>query len=234
MVRIIKKSDDGIMTNNELCQQIKTEVLNIKGKNTKQVRAISAQGFKKIKNKDIKTVFELCEMLLEERKARLGIIAYDWAYRMKKDYDKTTFDIFERWLYKYIQDWYDCDDFCTHAFGELIAQDNSLFQNILKWTDSENFAVRRAAAVVLIYPIRKDRYQDIDPLIIAERLKFDEHDLVLKGYGWMLKVLSQMEPETVYHYIDKNKAVMPRVALRYAVEKMDKEKRKTLMKKPEG
>lgn len=222
------------MTDIEFIQHIKSEALVSKVKNTKHIRKISAENFKKINNKPIREIFELCEMLLEERNTRLGIIAYDWAYRMKKDYDKTTFDIFERWLYKYIQDWYDCDDFCTHAFGELIAQDNSLFQNILKWTDSDNFAVRRAAAVVLIFPIRKDRYQDIDPLIIAERLKFDEHDLVLKGYGWMLKVLSQMEPETVYHYIDKNRAVMPRVALRYAVEKMDKEKRKMLMKKPEG
>ena len=56
----------------------------------------------------------------------------------------------------------------------------------------------------------------------------DEHDLVRKGYGWMLKVLSTKEPELVFDYLMKNKAVMPRVAYRYALEKMDTNKKQSV------
>jgi len=57
----------------------------------------------------------------------------------------------------------------------------------------------------------------------------DEHHLVLKGYGWMLKVLSQVEKDKVYEYLLKNKNIMPRVAFRYALEKVDEETRRRLM-----
>lgn len=57
----------------------------------------------------------------------------------------------------------------------------------------------------------------------------DEYDLVLKGYGWMLKSLSQIDRSSVEQYLIKNHAVMPRVAYRYALEKFDKDTRKKLM-----
>jgi 3-methyladenine DNA glycosylase AlkD len=46
--------------------------------------------------------------------------------------------------------------------------------------------------------------------------------MVQKGYGWMLKVASQAHEKKVFDYVMKNKKVMPRTALRYAIEKMPK------------
>ena len=57
----------------------------------------------------------------------------------------------------------------------------------------------------------------------------DEHDLVRKGYGWMLKTLSVKEPELVFDYLMRHKATMPRAAFRYALEKMDEDTRRILM-----
>ena len=198
---------------------------------TGDVRALSAKIFKTIDNKSIDNVFRLCEQLLEQKSWALAVIAYDWAFRMKKSYNDNTFNIFEGWLHKYIVDWGDCDDFCTHAFGELISQRNQYFDKILKWTSSENFAVRRAAAVVLIYPINKDKYNSINPLLVSDILMHDSHYLVQKGYGWMLKVLSVKEPEKVYNYLKKHKSTMPRTAFRYALEKLAKDRQKELMAK---
>lgn len=59
-----------------------------KRKNTKLIRTISAKEFGDIKKKTIDNVFNICELLLEERKWELGVIAYDWAFRMKTKYDK--------------------------------------------------------------------------------------------------------------------------------------------------
>ncbi len=58
---------------------------------------------------------------------------------------------------------------------------------------------------------------------------FDEHYLVLKGYGWMLKALSQQDALAVFSFLDANNTKMPRLAYRYAMEKMPSAQKKQLM-----
>lgn len=125
--------------------------------------------------------------------------------------------------------WGDCDDFCAHAFGELLRQNKSLFAKVMTWTEDPDFWVRRVSAVVLIPAIAKNDYNGIDLFAIADRLLDDEHDLVRKGYGWMLKVLSRVDPGSMEKYRIKNHEKMPWVAYRYALEKLEKETRNQLM-----
>lgn len=201
-----------------------------RGLTTGKVRAISSAMYKALEDKNIDNVFTLCEQLLDEHEWALGVIAYDWAYRVRKQYNDITFSVFEKWLKKYVNGWGNCDDFCTHAFGELLSQNNELFTEIIKWTNHRDFFVRRAAAVILIYPIKHNKYQKLNPFLISDKLMNDNHHLVLKGYGWMLKVLSQTEQKNVYEYLMKNKDTMPRVSFRYALEKFDTELKLSLMK----
>jgi len=79
--------------------------------------------------------------------------------------------------------------------------------------------MRRAAAVSLIIPARKGKFLD-EIFRIADILLTDTDDLVQKGYGWMLKAASQAHQEEVFAYVMLNKNVMPRTALRYAIEKI--------------
>jgi len=220
---------------NEIVSIAKTELENIRNTptgnhlKTGDIRKLSAKLFKDVKGKPIDYVFSTCGELLEQHNWPMGVIAFDFAYRMRKRYDEKTFPVFEDWLEKYVRGWGDCDDFCTHAFGELICQNTKLADNILAWAKRDEFWMRRAAAVVLIPSIWQDKYRETNPLRIADILMSDEHDLVRKGYGWMLKVLSVKESELVFAYLLKNKAVMPRVSYRYALEKMDSDKKRILM-----
>ena len=125
--------------------------------------------------------------------------------------------------------WGDCDDFCTHAFGELLRRYKSLFPKIKEWTKHEDFWVRCASAVVLIPAILNNDYEEIEPLVISDLLMSDTHDLVQKGYGWMLKSLSQVDMDAVTQYLIDNHDKMPRTAYRYASQKYDDEMRKKLM-----
>lgn len=198
---------------------------------TDDIRKISSNLFQSLKGSSIDRVFCLCEKLLEQRRWELGVIAYDWAYRMRTSFRPSDFDRFEVWLITYVRGWGDCDDFCTHAFGELLYQYPELIHRVLPWTFREEFWMRRAAAVILILSIRKGSYERLNPLHISDLLMQDQHDLVLKGYGWMLKVLSQRDPDAVYQYLLRNKNQIPRTAYRYALEKMDRVKRSELMSK---
>lgn len=196
---------------------------------TADIRKLSAKLYRQIKEESIDNVFLLCEELLEEHTWALGVIAFDFAYRMQGQYNESTYNIFYRWLKEYVRGWGDCDDFCTHAFGELLRQNKSLFEKVVTWTEDNDFWVRRASAVILIPAILKNDYDEINPLVISDRLMIDEHDLVLKGYGWMLKAYSQVNQSCVKEYLIQNHKKMPRVAFRYALEKFDKETRTMLM-----
>ena len=196
---------------------------------TGDIRRLSARLFRQIGDKQIDNVLSLCEGLLEQHDWALGVIAFDWAYRVKKQYNCATYDVFFGWLKKYVRGWGDCDDFCTHAFGALLQSKKELFPRILEWTKDEDFWVRRASAVILIPSILRCDYDGIYPYQISDELMKDEHDLVQKGYGWMLKCLSQIEPESVKQYLIDKHTIMPRVAFRYALEKYDKETRNELL-----
>ncbi len=196
---------------------------------TGEIRKLSGKLFRDLNDKSREHVLDICGSLLEQHNWAMGVIAFDFAYRIKNQYDSNTYSIFESWLVKYVRGWGDCDDFCTHAFGELISQNTYLVQNIIPWTKREEFWMRRAAAVVLIPSIRHNKYKEINPTVISDLIMKDSEELVLKGYGWMLKELSIKEPELVYNYLKKNKDDMPRVAFRYALEKMNHERKTELM-----
>ena len=124
------------------------------GMTTIKIRSISSKIFNTIENKDIYHILNLSEQLLKENNWAFGVIAYDWAYKVRKQYNGRIFEIFEGWLFKYVSGWGSCDDFCTHAFGNLFMQKNEFFPRIINWTEHEKFCVRRAAAVILIYSIK--------------------------------------------------------------------------------
>lgn len=196
---------------------------------TGEIRKLSARLYRRLPERSLGAVLNACEALLQQRSWPLEVIAFDWAYRVQSLYDGTTYDVFYRWLETYVRGWGDCDDLCTHAFGALLRRQKALFGQVTGWTEHRDFWVRRAAAVTLIPAILQGDMQGIQPLRIADRLLTDPHDLVQKGYGWMLKCLSQREPETVIRYLEAHHGEMPRVAYRYAAEKLDPATRQRLM-----
>ena len=112
---------------NEIVLAAKTEIKNCK--NTGDIRKLSAKLFRSVKDKSKDNIFSICSELLEQR---MLCIAFDFAHRMKEQYDDNTFALFESWLEEYVRGWGDCDDFCTHAFGELICQNTKLVSRIVK------------------------------------------------------------------------------------------------------
>ncbi len=205
------------------------ENVELLGVRTPIVREISRKYFEKVKELDKKEIFLICERLLKlgyENKT----IALDWAFRLKKKYEKEDFNTFEEWLNRYVTNWAICDDLCTHTFGNFIFQFPEYLEKLEKWAKSEDRWLRRAASVTLIYSVRREEHLG-KAFEIADILLLDKDDLVQKGYGWMLKEASNSNLSEVFDYVKKHKNEMPRTALRYAIEKMPLNYKKTAMGK---
>ena len=191
---------------------------------------ISRKYFSAVKGKPKQEIFRICEKLLETGFIEELGLAFDWAYRLRRQFDRKDFPILESWLKRYVANWAACDNLCTRALGHFLYQFPEYFPKVKKWTVSRNRWLRRASAVVLIYSIRKKK--PLDPVFeIADILLLDEDDMVQKGYGWMLKVASNHDPEKVFDYVMQHKKEMPRTALRYAIEKLSPDLRKQAMAK---
>jgi 3-methyladenine DNA glycosylase AlkD len=206
------------------------EEIDLYGVKSAEVTRIGKEFYKKIQGQSKAEIFSLCEELWQSGKMEESFIACNWSYNINKNYVPEDFTIFDRWVSRYLSNWASCDTLCNHTVGTFVDMYPSFLANLKKWAVSPNRWARRASAVSLIIPARQGRYLK-DIFEIADILLLDRDDMVQKGYGWMLKSASQVYQTEVYNYVMKNKAVMPRTALRYAIEKMPAELKKRAMEK---
>ena len=97
-------------------------------------------------------------------------------------------------------------------------------RNVLyKLARSKNIWERRTAIVGTGPLIKQGDVEDT--FKIAEMLLKDDQDLIHKGMGWMLRTAGGSNPEKLLAFLDANASKMPRTALRYAIEKLDKTQR---------
>lgn len=200
------------------------------GVKTAIVKRIAKKYYEEIEQKDKKEIFSLCEQLLKSDYCEDAFIAFDWAYRVRKEYEPNDFKMFEYWIETYVNNWAKCDTLCNHSIGYFIEKFPQYINELKGWTKSSNRWLRRASAVTLILPARKGNFLK-DVFEISDRLLKDDDDLVQKGYGWMLKEASRIHQKEVFDYVMRNKKDMPRTALRYSIEKLPKNLRILAMEK---
>ena len=103
----------------------------------------------------------------------------------------------------------------------LFNKDTSI---LFKLAKSDNLWERRIAILSTFKFIRNNDFEDA--LSISELLLHDEHDLIHKAVGWMLREIGKRDQEIEERFLSKYYMQMPRTMLRYAIEKFDENKRK--------
>ena len=211
-------------------QRFFKEPITVYGLKAVNIRKLAKSSYKDIKDLPKAEIFDICDQFWQSGYHEEAIIACLWAYELRKSYTIDDFVLFEKWIKNYITNWAQCDTLCNHPVGDLVMLYPELISKLKAFAKSENRWVKRAAAVSLIIPARRGKFLP-DIFEIADLLLTDTDDLVQKGYGWMLKAASEAHQQEVFNYVVSKKAVMPRTALRYAIEKMPKEMKREAMKK---
>jgi len=125
-----------------------------------------------------------------------------------------------------INNWDLVDLSAPKIVGEfLLKEDRSILRNLAK---SSNVWERRIAIVSTMPFIKNRNFGDV--LVIADALIKDEHDLIHKAVGWMLREIGKKNMDVLEIFLSTRYNQMPRTMLRYAIEKFPEEKRKKYLK----
>jgi 3-methyladenine DNA glycosylase AlkD len=214
----------------DLIQRFFKEPIDVYGVRTVNVNRISREYFKRVKDLPKDEVFEMCELLHQGTRFEEHAIAFSWAAKLAAKFEPSDFKMLERWVKLHVSNWAACDTLCCGALGEFLVRFPKFLPKVQAWAKSRSRWLRRASAVAMILPARRGLYHDV-AYKTADILLLDEDDMVQKGYGWMLKEISNRQPREVLDFVLKRKDRMPRTALRYAIEKLPPAWKKRAMAK---
>lgn len=89
---------------------------------------------------------------------------------------------------------------------------------------------RRIAVLSTFTFIRAGQFKDA--LAISQLLLKDEHDLIHKAVGWMLREVGKKDQAAEEKFLKAYYQIMPRTMLRYTIERFSQDKRAFYMQKP--
>jgi len=93
---------------------------------------------------------------------------------------------------------------------------------------SNNLWERRIAIMATFYFIKRGEFTET--LKIARMLLTDKEDLIHKAVGWMLREVGNRDLEVEEGFLKAHHKQMPRVMLRYAIEKFPEAKRQRYLR----
>lgn len=152
-----------------------------------------------------------------------GLSIMDKQARSRKTPESRRKELFDLYLRRMdrINNW-DLVDVCAPYVvgGYLFDKPRDVLYKLAR---SKNMWERRTAIVSTFYFIRQ---RDVDDTFkIAEILLADDQDLIHKATEGWLREAGTKDPGRLLGFLDRHAATMPRTALRYAIEHLDKEQR---------
>ena len=139
----------------------------------------------------------------------------------KKCSEERLKDLYELYIRRHdrINNWDLVDLAAYYVVGKYLADKPRA--TLFTLARSQNMWERRTAIVATAHFILKLKQTD-DTFRVAEMLLNDPEDFVHKGTGWMLRAAGDVDRPALITFLDKHAETMPRVLLRYSIEKLDK------------
>ncbi|MGY1436450.1 DNA alkylation repair protein [Streptomyces reniochalinae] len=91
---------------------------------------------------------------------------------------------------------------------------------------------RRIAVVATLALIRAGRFEPT--LRLVHRLRGDPEPLIHKASGWMLREIGRRDEQTLVDFLDRHVTELPRITVRYAVERLAPDARARFVRTRQG
>lgn len=127
---------------------------------------------------------------------------------------------------EYINNWDLVDTSAEYVIGRY--SEKTGFGLLQKLAGSKNLWEKRMAIVSTFYFIKKNNFAPT--LKITEFLMKDNHDLIHKACGWMIREVGKKNLAIEKKFLEKHIKKMPRTMLRYAIERFPEPERKRFLK----
>jgi len=173
------------------------------------------------------------ERLLESSRheARVGAVSVmDWQARRRSTTAERRRELFDLYIRRHdlIDTWDLVDRSAIWVVGEyLVDRPRDVLYELARAAEP----MRRRTAILSTYAFIRRGDLD-DTYRIAELLVGDEDELVQKAIGWMLREAGKRDEARLLAYLDAHRAVMPRVTVRYAIEKLEPAVRERYLERP--
>lgn len=126
----------------------------------------------------------------------------------------------------FINNWDLVDSSAPHIVGAWLNDKNRKI--LYDLAQSKSLWERRISILSTLHFIRKHDFSDT--LKLCELLLNDNHDLIHKATGWMLREVGKRDFAKTEAFIQKHLQQMPRTMLRYAIEKFPEPLRQKYLK----
>jgi len=150
------------------------------------------------------------------------------AHQFKQASEQQKYRIYSEYLAhtQFINSWDIVDSSAHLIVGAHLENKNK--KPLYKLAKSKLLWERRIAIIATLHYIKNQDFTDT--LAIAKILLSDEHDLIHKATGWMLREVGNRDKAQAVKFLNAHYKKMPRTMLRYALEKFPKTERNAYMK----
>jgi len=175
---------------------------------------IVAKQFKDLPLADVEQL--LTSEWHDERLCSLFILVNRYT-RADEANKKAIYDFYMSHI-KWVNNWDLVDCSAEYVVGPYLESRPEKMQILTKLASSKDLWERRIAMIATFDYIRTKHRAD-EALVIAKQLLYDQHDLIQKAVGWMLREIGKrVGREPLLTFLDQYAATMPRTTLRYAIE----------------
>lgn len=161
----------------------------------------------------------------EERLAGLLILVYKYKATKEEAQHNKIYELYVK-HFKYINNWDLVDISCPYIVGPHLMNKNR--KVLYQWARSDHLWTTRIAMVTNWWFIRNGDLVDV--FKISKILLKDDHDLIHKAVGWMLREAGKKDRSALEGFLKVNYKKMPRTMLRYSIEKFPESRRQKYLK----
>lgn len=206
------------------------EKIEILGLNAAQQQSIGKLIYKQISNIwSVDEAIDFVELLISQPELEVKLVSIIFLKNYIDDLRPDIQNRIKKWLLSnYCNNWEIVDSLCLSIIAPLINKYPEIIPELLDWSKSPNLWVRRSSIVSLVKLARHSEKLDVVYSLI-EQLLSDTNDLIQKANGWLLREAGKKDPERMEQFLLNHSTAIPRITVRYAIERFPESKRKWLL-----